>query len=355
MKNTITKVLTLVLVLIVALSMVACGNSSTPGEKEGEGKGEEGSPVDISIAHNSTDVSPWEKGVQAGIKHLKEASDGKFNATSYPGGTLFQGNWEILLEMTQTNSIQIGVEAISALSSLNGDANFLCLPFMFQDNTHVDRFLNSGNKTWDNIISSFEDEDIIILGVAPRPMRQISNNLRPVNKLEDLKGLILRSPANNTIIATMEALGIKAVPLSSGEIYSSIQLGTVNGEDNSLAQQYDAKTYEVIDHFTILNYIADGSAMFMSKEAWDACTKEEQAMFMEMGKMFANTTYAEDEAYFEVAKEAVTKSGVKITEMSNEEKERCAEACSSVYDEFKKNFPEEKWNDVMSAVESTKK
>ncbi len=310
---------------------------------------------ELTFAHNSTPVSPWEQGVQAAIKYLGEASGGKYTGKSFPNGVLFQSNWEILLEMTQTNSVQVGVEAMSAIASLQNKANFLCLPFMFQDNAHVDRFLNSGCATWDALIKSFENAKIVILGVAPRPMRQISNNKRKISTFEDLKGIVLRSPSNKTIIATMEAVGIKAVPMSSGEIYSAIQLGTVDGEDNSLAQQYDAKTYEVIKYFTIWNYIADGSVMFMSKALWDASSDADKKIFREMGKTFAKTTYGADDAYFEVAKAAMLKSGIEITVMAESEKERCAKACAPVYDAFKKNFSDAEWKDLMDSVAKTKK
>ena len=308
-----------------------------------------------AFAHNSTEVSPWNQGTEAAIKFLEEKSGGKYKGKAFPNGVLFQSNWEILLEMTQTGSVQVGVEAMSALAALQGKANFMCLPFLFQDNEHVNRFLDSDCATWEGMMKSFESKGIVILGIAPRPMRQISNNKRKVEKFEDLKGLILRSPSNRTIIATMEAVGIKAVPLPSGEIYSAIQLGTVDGEDNSLAQQYDAKTYEVINHFTIWNYVADGSVMFVNKDLFDSCSADEQKMLREMGRVFAKTTYAADDDYFKVARDAMLKRGIEITEMSNAEKERCAAACVSVYDDFKKNFTDAEWKDLMDSIEATKK
>ncbi len=311
--------------------------------------------MELNCSHNGTEVSPWNQGVVAALQAVEKASGGKFTGKSFPNGVLFQSNWEILLEMVQTGSLQMGVEAMSALQSLQGKTNFLCLPFLFQDNDHVYRFLTSDCATWQGLMKSFEDKGIVILGIAPRPMRQISNNKRRVATMEDAKGLILRSPSNRTIIATMEAIGIKAVPMSHGEIYSSIQLGTVDGEDNSLAQQYDTKTHEVINYFTIWNYVADGSVLFMNKALYDSCTPEEQAMLKEMGSVFAATTYAADDEYFKVAKKAMEERGVEITEMSNEEKARCAAACAPVYEDFKKNFTEAEWADLMNAVEKTKK
>ena len=310
--------------------------------------------VAVTFAHNSTEASPWEAGVQAAIATLSEETDGVYAGTSYPNGSLFQSNWEILLEMTQTNSIQIGVEAASAIASLNNKINFLCLPFMFEDNDQVFAFMNSGNEYWEAILADLENSGIKILGMCPRPMRNISNNKHAVNTMEDFDDLTLRSPTNNIISSAMEAIGIKAVPMASSEIYSAIQLGTVDGEDNSLAQQYDAKTLEVVDYFCLCNYIADGSVMFVSKEFYDAQTPEVQQALMDAGKAFAETTYANDNDYFQTAYDAAIEMGIEFTELPSEEKARCKEACASVYDEFKTQFEEDEWNSLMEAVEASK-
>lgn len=363
------RLISCMLAAAMMLSLAACGG--TPSQPNGSGNGSgtpggtSGAPggsgganntetVSVSFAHNSTEVSPWNQGVEAAIAYLSEKTGGKYVGTSYPNGSLFQSNWEILLEMTQTNSIQIGVEAMSALAAINPDVNFLCLPFLFENNDQVEAFLNNDSESWTSIINSFEDVGIVILGMAPRPMRQISNTKHPVSTMEDLSDLTLRSPSNNLIVAAMEALGINAVPMSSGEIFSAIQLGTVDGEDNSLAQQYDAKTLEVVKYFCICNYIADGSVMFCSKQFYDSLSAEEQQILQDMGKEFAKTTYGADNDYFDVAYAAGEKMGIEFTTMSAEEQARCKDACASVYEEYEALYDPEVWSQLMAAVDAAK-
>lgn len=352
------KVIASVLAATMVIGLAACGQeASGQGSNSSSGNGSSSTgaeTVSVSFAHNSTEASPWNQGVEAAITYLSENTDGKFVGTSYPNGSLFQSNWEILLEMTQTNSIQVGVEAMSALAAINPDVNFMCLPFLFENNDQVEKFLNQDGDAWRNIIDSFEDVGIVILGMAPRPMRQISNSKHPVNTLEDLSDLTLRAPSNNLIVAAMEALGINAVPMSSGEIFSAIQLGTVDGEDNSLAQQYDAKTLEVVKYFCICNYIADASVMFCSKQFYDSLTAEEQQVLQDMGKEFAKTTYAADNDYFDVAYAAGEELGIEYTTMSAEEQARCKNACASVYEEYQAKFDPAVWDELMASVDAAK-
>lgn len=359
------KLISCALAAAMLFSLAACGSGGGQNSSQGGGSavssgadastgGDQTEAVSVSFAHNSTEVSPWNQGVEAAIAYLSEQTGGKYAGTSYPNGSLFQSNWEILLEMTQTNSIQVGVEAMSALAAINPDVNFLCLPFLFENNDQVEAFLNNDGEAWSDIIKSFEDVGIVILGMAPRPMRQISNTKHPVNTMEDLGDLTLRAPGNNLIVAAMEALGVNAVPMSSGEIFSAIQLGTVDGEDNSLAQQYDAKTLEVVKYFCICNYIADGSVMFCSKQFYDALSAEEQQILQDMGKEFAKTAYAADNDYFNVAYKAGEDMGIAFTTMSAEEQARCKEACASVYEEYQAKYDPAVWDELMAAVEAAK-
>ena len=352
------KALSCVLATVMAFSLISCSSGTTTTSSGGSGSstsssGQSGSS-DLIFAHNSTEVSPWNQGVEAAISYLTEQTDGRYTGTSYPNGSLFQSNWDILLEMVQTNSIQFGVEAISALAAINSDANFLCLPFLFENNEQVYNFLNSDCQAWEDIINSFEESNIVILGVSPRPMRQISNNRHPINTLEDFDGLTLRAPSNNLIVDAMEALGINAVPMSSGEIFSAIQLGTVDGEDNSLAQQYDAKSLEVVSYFCICNYVADGSVMFCSKDFYDSLSAEDQEILQEMGRIFAETSYEADNDYYDVAYNAAVEMGVEFTTLPAEEQARCRDACASVYAEYEAMYDPDVWAELMAAVDAAK-
>ena len=360
------RIMALLLAAVMMIAATGCGGSSASSAAEAskeeaapaESKEEaapSGEVIDVSFAHNVNPAAPWSKACDDAIAFLAEKSNGKYKGTNYPSGQLFQGDWQKLFEMCQTNSIQIGVEGMMSLAAVNPDVNFMMLPFLFENENQVNYFLNDEeNEVWQKFIKGFEDNGVVILGVCPRPMRQISNTKHECSKLEDFGDLTLRSPSNDVIIKTMECLGINAVPLASGEIYQSIQLGTVMGEDNSLPQQYEAKTFELIKYFTICNYIADGTTLFCSKDFYDSCTEEEQAMLKEMGKVFCEKNIEYQNDYYKEARAYGEQQGITFTEMSADEQARCKEACQPVYDMKKADYSEEDWNKLMEAVERAK-
>ena len=142
--------------------------------------------------------------------------------------------------------------------------------------------------------------------------------------------------------------------MSSGEIFSAIQLGTVDGEDNSLAQQYDAKSLEVVSYFCICNYVADGSVMFCSKDFYDSLSAEDQEILQEMGRIFAETSYEADNDYYDVAYNAAVEMGVEFTTLPAEEQARCRDACASVYAEYEAMYDPDVWAELMAAVDAAK-
>jgi tripartite ATP-independent transporter DctP family solute receptor len=309
----------------------------------------------IAISHTNSGASPWEKASQAFSRMVNEQAGSRYQVQTYPNGQLCQGNWSIMLEMVQSGSTQIGVEALTALATLNEDINIFSMPFVFQDVEHVARFLNSGTPIWEKWMEQFEKSRIVVLGVAPRPMRQLSNNQRIVKTPADIAGMKFRVSTNPMFVQIFEAIGAKPVPLPSGEIYSAIQLGTVNGEDNAVQTQYDFKTHEVSKNFTIWNYVADGVVIFMNKDFYDAASPEDKALFSEAGKKFVETDIMEDTQYFNTAYTEMEKAGVKFYTMTDAEKEPFKQLLAGFYKTYEGKYSPADWKAFFDAVNATAK
>jgi len=346
------KICPFLLVIVLAISVAGCagGGSGTASSSSAPPAGMASNPSSvtpsttantqkIAISHTNSNSSPWEIASLRFAEVINGNSDGAFTVETYPSGQLCQNNWEIMLEMVQTGSTQIGIEALTALGSLNPDVSLINLPFLFQDIDHVYNYLNSGDPVWESFMKAFEDSNIVILGVAPRPMRQLNNNLRLVKTPEDIRGMKFRVPGNPLFVSIFEAIGAKPVPMAIGEVYSAIQLGTVNGEDNSVQTQYDFKTYEVAKYFTMWNYAADGSVIFMNKDFYYGATDEQRQLFHDAAAEWVKTNMAEDKAYFDVAYKVMEESGVEFYTMTEEEKEPFKELLKPVYEQYEAKDP----------------
>jgi tripartite ATP-independent transporter DctP family solute receptor len=310
----------------------------------------------MTLSHNASLESPWQKASLRFAEIVNAKAGGKYDVGVFGTGMLFQRNWQVLLEMTQSGANQIGIEAVSALSTKVSELSAMSLPFLFSDMGHVIRFLDLNPPVWKKwLYDSFETKNLVVLAITPRPFRQLNNNKVLVKTPDDMKGLKFRVPGNPFFVKIFEALGAKPVPLPSGEIYTAIQLGTVVGEDNSIPVQYDFKTHEVAKNFTVWNYIADGSILFMNKDAYYKLPESDRALFKEAAKEWGAVNVKEDEAYTKVAIAAMEKAGVKFHQMSDAEKEPFRKLVQPVYADFAKQAGDENWKAFLSAVEKTRK
>ena len=291
----------------------------------------------ISISHTSSLQSPWEKGSQVMAGIINKEGNGRFKAEVFGNGVLNQKNWKIMFEQTQAGSNVIAIESATALSAVVPEIFAINLPFMFQDEAHLDRFIESNPAILQKWLKKFEEKNLVVLTVAPKPFRQLINNKRLIKTPEDIKDLKFRVPPSPMFVKVFESLGAKPVPLPSSEIYSAIQLGTVVGEDNSTPIVYDYKTHEVAKYMTIWNYIGDASIVVINKDVWNKLSDDDKKLFKKAASEWKKINMTEDAAYSKLARANMEKANVKFHDMDQAGKQPFAKLMEPVYADFVKN------------------
>lgn len=306
--------------------------------------------IRVSVSQTSSDQSPWQKGSVAFANYLNEKSGGKYRAQVFPNASLSQGNYTIMMEQIQSGALQVAVESLTVLGAYNEKAGILNMPFTFADVDHVLRFLELNDPTWEVFMKNFEKANFVILAASPRPMRQLNNNIRMIKKVEDMANIMFRVPANPMYVSIFQALGAKPVPAPSSEIYTGIQLGTFNGEDNSVQIQFDFKTFEVAKNFSIINYIADLSFIFMNKDFYYKATDEDRKIFHEAAREFVKADVAANKTYYDVAIAAGKKLGVEFYVVPEENKQGFRDKLAPFYKDFQSKFTKAELDAFFGAV-----
>ena len=310
----------------------------------------------VQLSHTSSLESPWNKASLIFAQHINDKLDGKYKVDVFGNGVLCQRNWKVMFEMTQNNESQIGLESATTLGSLVPEIGAINLPFIFDDTDHVTRFVEAKCPAWEKWFNQkILDQDLVILASTPRPFRQLNNNKKLVKTPEDIKGMVFRVPSTPLFVKIFEAMDAKPVPLSSGEIYTAIQLGTVSGEDNSIPVQYDFKTHEVAKNFTIWNYIADLSTIFINRELWEEMPQSDKDVFLEAAQIWVEKNKEFDKVQIAEAMENMKKSGVQFYEMTAEDKEPFKKMMQPVYADFAKQVGQADFDQFMEYVDKTRK
>ena len=311
--------------------------------------------IKVSVSHTSSLESPWQKGAVVMADIINKGAAGKYDVKLFGNGVLNQKNWRIMFEQTQAGSNTIAIESVTALASIVPELGGINLPFLYQDFDHLNRFMQANPPVLDKWLKKFEEKNLVVLAIAPRPFRQLINKTKLVKTPADIEGMKFRVPQNPMFVKVFESMGAKPVPMSSGEIYTAIQLGTVVGEDNSTPVVYDFKTHEVAKFMTIWNYMADASLVVINKDFWNKLSADEKALFKKAGQEWVKVNINEDTTYSVKARNNMEKAGVKFYDMDDAGKQAFAKMMGPVYADFEKVVGAADWKSYQEEIVKTRK
>ena len=243
---------------------------------------------------------------------VKEKSNGRITIDVFPSAQL--GEEKAAIEQVQLGAIEFTRISSGPLGEFNKDFGVFSLPYIFDNDEHVWKFLlgEGGTRLLDNLDSSR------MKGLAYYTSGSRSfYSEHPLRSIEDLKGLKIRVQENQLNLAMIAALGASATPMPYGEVYSSLQTGVIDAAENNYPSYYSSKHYEVAG-----NYILDGhqrvpEVLLMSKASWDKLSPEDQTIIKESALESVAFQREEWDKYVKVSEEAIRAAGVTITEVKD--------------------------------------
>lgn len=261
MKRLTARILSL---FMVSVFLTGCGKSDAPlapsssadsgkpAEKAGisgetsppEGaSGEKGEAVIIKIAHAGSNLEddPQNVGAYYFEQIVEERSGGYYDVQVYPNKQL--GDTTTLLEGIQMGTIEMGdIESGPTVGFLKAETLW-DLPYLFTSWEQAHEVIDG--EIGDRIARQWEDVGITILGYNDGGFRYFTNSVRPIVKPEDLKGLKIRVMDSEVMLKSINAFGASAVPMAFAEVYSALQQGAIDGEENPYNVIYTQAYYEV--------------------------------------------------------------------------------------------------------------
>lgn len=190
-----------------------------------------------------------------------------------------------------------------------------------------------------------------VIGWMSNGARCLSNNVRAVDEPADMSGLKIRVMENDIYLQTFQALGANPITMSFAELFTGLQQGTVNGQDNATTITNANRFYEVQSYFTDLHHVLD-VAPVMVDDAWY------QSLPDDLRQIF-DETLAEAIGYerqlteegVETDMEAISTT-CEVTLLTDEQREAFREACAPVYDWFETQYPDLDLQAYLDAIEA---
>ena len=268
---------------------------------------------------------------------VEELSKGKIKVELYPNAQL--GGDRELCEGVQMGTIQMALPASSALAGFDKRVQVLDLPYLFTSRKTAFEALDGilGNKLNQYLLS----KGFVVLGYQENGMRHVTNSKRPIKSPADLKGLKIRTMENPMHIAFFKELGANPTPMSWGELYTALQQGTVDAQENPYAMIDDGKFYEVQKYVSETGHVFSYEILIANKKFMDKLPKELNKLVADEAHKAIMAQRASMEKEEEAFKAKVTKAGLKANPLTPEEKKPFVEATKKVYGQFEKDLGKE--------------
>lgn len=257
------KALLLALCMVVAMfAMTACSSSEEPAADEGAATDD--GTYTIRIAHTEAEDRSLNMACVEFEKWIEAESDGAVQVEIYPNGS-FSGSDSDILQATALGQLEIGLPAAQAFTEYDPVWGILDMPFLFDS---ADAYFNAmDGEMGEALTATLDDQPFHMLGYAFMGVKQITNSVRPIHTVADMKGLKMRTQQSDAHIKQYECMGANPTPMSYGEVFTALQQGTVDGQDQSSTIIWAQKWYEAQKYMTIVN-INYGTMCFVANKDW---------------------------------------------------------------------------------------
>ena len=269
----VKKSLVFILCLVVAISLVLVGC----GGKKEEPKKAEQKKISIKMSVTTpSESSPWNIGAKKWAELVKERTNGRVEITTFPNEQLSSGNQQKGIEQVAAGVTGASLHSTIIYSVIEPKLAVVSMPWIMPNNAAVDKAMKGapGEKVKDLIRA----KGIEPLAFGENGFRHWTNSKRPLATPDDMKGLKIRVPGMKMYISLFKAMGADPTSMSFSEVFTALQQGTVDGQENPISVIYTTKLNEVQKYMTICNYSYDPIVLGVNKKLWDSIDKDTQAI-----------------------------------------------------------------------------
>ncbi len=255
----------------------------------------------LKLGHLANEENPWHLASVKFGEELSALTDGRIAVEVFPNESLGK-------EIDLINGMQLGTVDMTitgeSLQNWTPMAALLAIPYAYKSIEHMDEV--AGGEIGDQIEAAIiEKAQIRPIAYFARGPRDLTSN-RPIKTPDDLAGLKMRVPNVPLFIDVWKALGANPGPMAFSEVFTSLQNGTIESQENPLALIRSASFYEVQSHVNLTDHVRSWIYLTIAESTWQKLSAEDQAAVMEAAKRaqayerdLFNKSLADDRAFLE--------------------------------------------------------
>ncbi|HTN64699.1 MAG TPA: TRAP transporter substrate-binding protein [Burkholderiaceae bacterium] len=297
----------------------------------------------LKMAYALSTSSHYGAGGEAFSKSIEAAAGGNFKIQQFPNSAL--GGEREVIEGLQLGTIDLAIVSTGATLNFVPKTGVFDIPFLFRDLGHARKVLDG--EIGQKLLAEFPKRGLVALAWGEQGFRQLTNNVRPVAKPEDAKGLKVRTTENPIHIAAFRQLGVLATPMAWPEVATALQQGTIDGQENPLSVIVSAKLPQMQKYLSLTAHVYGPALILMSPNVYDSLSAADKAKFKSAGQQAAAAMRDYVDTVEKSGIEEVKKQGMQVNAVDHA---AFVKAVEPVYPQYYKQFGK----DLVDAIRNTR-
>jgi len=323
--------LAILMAAIMVMLLTACGNGGTAAAAPAAAPAAPISGTDETIilkAGNVIDINhPYSQAILMFGDIVAERSNGRLEVQLFHSSQL--GNEADLLEGLTMGSVEIAAISSAPAAAFVPDIAVFDLPYLFRDRQHVYNVVDGELGT--HFFNELQNVGVLGLGWWDNGFRNVTNSVRPIHTPEDLHGIRIRVMENPVPIATFNTIGANAVAMAWGEVFTALQQGAIDAQENPMSVIYLQRLYEVQDYLSLTEHFFSPGLFLMSDMIFQRLSAEDQQIVLEAA---AEATVFQRLLSEQQAYEFVDLAEAAGMQVNTVDKSLFIEAMAPVYEQF---------------------
>ncbi|MDF1584976.1 TRAP transporter substrate-binding protein [Marinimicrococcus flavescens] len=292
--------------------------------------------AELKLGYSLAPTSHYGVGATAMDEKLRELSGGEWSIKQFPANAL--GGEREMVEGAQLGTVDLVITSTGPVGNFVPEVLITDIPFLFRDYEHAHAVLDG--EIGQEILGQFPNHGLVALAWGENGFRNLTNNKVAVKTPEDAEGLKIRTMENQVHMAAFRELGVLPTPMAFPELFTALQQGTVDGQENPIGVILSAKFAQVQKYLSLTNHVYSPALIIISPSVWDGLSDEEKGWFNEAAKAGAKAMREKAEADARDGVAELEKQG--MTVVSNVDRAAFEEALAPVFAEFAKKFGQDR-------------
>ena len=300
-------------------------------------------PITLNLGHGAATTNPRHVVALQFAEYVKAQSNGRITIQVHPSESL--GSDRQMAEKVALGTLDMSINSQGPIAGYNQKLLMIGMPFLFA--TPKQAYAVLDGEIGEQISKELVPSGFHVLAYWENGFRHITNNVRPINKPEDLKGLKIRTPEDKVTLAIFKSLGASPAPLAFGELPMALSQGVFDGQENPVVNIHSAKLYEVQKYISLSNHKYETCPMIISEVTWGKLSAADQKLLKDAAMKYAAihremNTKLNTDLLADLEAKGMKKNQADVAALR--------EATKSVYAEFEPTFGKEFMAKVLDIV-----